>query len=251
MGKLDGRTAIVTGSGQNIGAAIAQTFAQEGANVIVNGFASPQKVDAIVDLIRQGGGKAIGVMADVGYPEQVEEMVRRAEEAFGQVDITVSNVGRRLKLKFEDITVAAWQDTINSNLSSCFYMARSASPGMRKRGWGRIIHISGYDGFTGHTPERAANVTAKAGKHGFTKALAKELGANNITCNTVVPGYINTERDMSNYSHFDLEKVVASIPLGHSGHVNDIAQACLFLASDSGNFVNGQAIHVNGGEFMF
>lgn len=251
MERLKGRTAIVTGSGQNIGAAIARMFAREGANVVVNGASNKANVDATVEAINQAGGTAIGILADVGDPEQVESMVRQAEQAFGSVDITVSNVGRRLKLKFEDISVLDWQRTINSNLSSCFYMARSATPGMRKRGWGRLIHISGYDGFTGHTAERAANVTAKAGMHGLTKALAKEMGAHNITCNTVVPGYINTVRDMTQYSHFDLEKVVASIPLGHSGHVDDIAKACLFLASEGGDFITGQAIHVNGGEFMF
>ncbi|MDM0106581.1 SDR family oxidoreductase [Variovorax sp. J22R24] len=251
MGKLEGKTAIVTGSGQNIGAAIAKMFAREGANVVVNGSSNKESVNATVEAIKQGGGRAMGVMADVGDPEQIEAMVRQAEEMFGAVDITVSNVGRRLKLKFEDISVSDWQNTINSNLSSCFYMARSATPGMRERRWGRLIHISGYDGFTGHTGERAANVTAKAGMHGLTKALARELGVHNITCNTVVPGYINTVRDMTQYSHFDLEKVVASIPLGHSGHVDDIAKACLFLASEGGDFISGQALHVNGGEFMF
>ena len=251
MGSLEGKTAIVTGSGQNIGSAIAKMFAREGANVVVNGSSNNESVNATVAAIKQGGGRAMGVMADVGDPEQIASMVRQAEEMFGAVDITVSNVGRRLKLKFEDISVSDWQNTINSNLSSCFYMARSATPGMRRRRWGRLIHISGYDGFTGHTGERAANVTAKAGMHGLTKALARELGAHNITCNTVVPGYINTVRDMTQYSHFDLERVVASIPLGHSGHVDDIAKACLFLASEGGDFITGQALHVNGGEFMF
>src|SRR5882757_7636632 len=154
-GRLAGRTAIVTGSGQNIGRAIARLFAREGAAVIVNGHSNRANVDAVVQEITAAGGKAIGVMADVSDPDQVKQMVAQAEAAFGQVDIAVSNVGRRLRQSFEEITIADWRDTINHNLSSVFYLAHVVLPRMRERGWGRIINISGYDGFTGHMDQRA------------------------------------------------------------------------------------------------
>ena len=193
----------------------------------------------------------MGIMADVGNPEEVRRLVAEAETAFGPVDIAVNNVGRRLKMRFEDITVENWRDTLNTNLNSVFYLAHLVLPGMREREWGRVINISGYDGFTGHFSQRAANVTAKAGMHGLSKAIAREFGKHNVTCNTVVPGAIQTERDMSQYSHVDVERVLAMLATPGPGESLDVAEACLYLAGDSGKFVTGQAIHVNGGEYMF
>ena len=138
---LKGRTAVVTGSGQNIGEAIAKLFSQAGANVVVNGASSREKVERVVAEIRETGGEAIGVMADVGDADAVEAMVDEAAETFGSVDIAVSNVSIRKKQPVEDISVKDWQDTINTNLNSAFYLARCVVPLMKKTGWGRIIHI--------------------------------------------------------------------------------------------------------------
>lgn len=251
MGQLTGKTALVTGSGQNIGRAIAELFAAEGANLIVNGYSNKQNVDDVVAGIRERGGKAIGIMGDVSQPADVERMIEEGERVFGGIDIVVNNVGRRLRMKFDDITISAWNETLQTNLSSVFFIAHFVVPRMRKRQWGRIINISGYDGFTGHFPERAANVTAKAGMHGLTKAIAREAGVDNITCNTVVPGAIATRRDLKQYEHVDVERVMQMLAIKHPGKSEDIAHACLYLAGKSGDFVTGQAIHVNGGEFMF
>lgn len=250
-GRLAGRTALVTGSGQNIGRAIALLFASEGASVIVNGHSSKANVDAVVGEIIAAGGRAAGIMADVSDPDQVKRLVDEAEAAFGTVDIAVSNVGRRLRQNFEEITIDDWRDTINHNLGSVFYLAHYVLPKMRERGWGRIINISGYDGFTGHMDQRAHNVTAKAGMHGLTKAIAREYGVHGVTSNTVAPGAINTARDTKQYAHVNIEHVMARLAIKHAGEANDIAEACLYLAGDSGKYVTGQVIHVNGGEFMF
>ncbi len=248
--RLDGRVAIVTGSGQNIGRAIARTLAQAGAAVVVNGAHSRDKVDRVVAEITAAGGRAIGVMADVGDAAQVERMVAEAATAFGHVDIAVSNVGRRLHKPLESITVDDWDTAVRTNMSSCFYLARCVVPMMRARGWGRIVHVSGYDGFTGHLENRAYNIAAKAGMHGFSKALARELGPSGITANTLVPGAIDTERDWSQYPGAVVEEVRKRIPVRRWGHVDDLAHACLYLCT-TGGFVNGQTIHLNGGEFMF
>jgi NAD(P)-dependent dehydrogenase (short-subunit alcohol dehydrogenase family) len=246
---LAGRVAIVTGSGQNIGKAIAKRFAAAGAAVVVNGSKSTERVNATVAEIEAAGGRAIGVMADVSEPDQVGRMVARAVEAFGGVDIIVSNVARRLHKPFDTITIENWDWIIRTNLSSCFYLAHHAVPHMKTKGWGRIIHVSGFDGFTGHMAHRAHNVAAKAGMHGLSKALARELGPFGITANTVVPGAIDTERDWSQYPGVDKEAERQRIPLKRWGHVDDLAYACLYLCT-SGGFVNGQALHLNGGEFM-
>ena len=248
--RLDGRVAIVTGSGRNIGRAIALRLAEAGAAVVVNGARSRERVDRVVDEIVAAGGRAIGVMADVGDAEQVERMVERALAEFGRVDVAVSNVGRRLHKPFESITVDDWDSAIRTNLSASFYLARCVVPGMRERGWGRLIQVSGYDGFTGHLVDRAYNVAAKSGMHGFSKAIARELGPHGITANTVVPGAIDTDRDWSQYPGAVVEEVRRRIAVRRWGHVDDIAYACLYLCT-TGSFVNGQAIHLNGGEFMF
>jgi 3-oxoacyl-[acyl-carrier protein] reductase len=190
-------------------------------------------------------------MADVSQPDDVERLVGETVTTFGGLDIAVSNVGRRVRQPFEEITIADWHDTLAVNLNAAFYLAHFALPGMRERGWGRIIHISGYDGWTGHIDQRAHNVTAKAGLHGLTKALAREYGAFGVTVNTIAPGAIATKRDPSQYSHIDTRAVLDRLAVPSFGEPGDIAEACVYLAGDSGKFVTGQVIHVNGGEFMF
>lgn len=248
---LAGKTAIVTGSGQNIGRAIALRLARAGANIVVNGARNRPNVDKVVAEIEQAGGQALGIMADVGNPQAVAEMVKSATERFGSVDIAVSNVGQRLHQPFENITVEDWQRVLNTNLSALFYLDSAVVPQMKARGWGRIVHVSGYDGFWGHMTNRAHNVTCKAGMHGLTMALARELGPMGINCNTLVPGAINTERDWSQYPNTDIEAKVRAIPVRRWGEVEDLAEACLYLVSPGGSFVNGQALHLNGGEYMF
>ena len=250
---LKGRTAVVTGSGQNIGEAIVKLFSAAGANVVVNGGSSREKVDKVVDDIKASGGNAIGVMADVGDADAVEAMVKQAADTFGTVDIAVSNVSIRKKQPVEDISVKEWQDTINTNLNSAFYLARCVVPLMKQDGWGRIIHISGVDGFAAHVPTRTHNITCKAGVHAFAKALALELGPSGITANTVSPGAIDTTRDWSQYDEPEAWRKarIESIPVKRIGTVDDIANACVYLAGETGGFITGEVIHVNGGQFRF
>ena len=250
---LEGRTAIVTGSGQNIGKAIAQHFAAAGANVIINGHRHRDRVDATVGAIQQSGGTAHGIMADVSDPDAVAAMVAEAKEVFGPVDIAVSNVSIRRKQPFFDISVEDWNDTLNINLSSCFYLARCVLPDMKERGWGRVIHISGVDGFAGHIDTRAHNIVCKSGMHALSKAIAVEFGPHGITANTVSPGAIDTDRDWTQYDDPEVwrEARIAAIPVKRLGTVDDIAAACVYLAGETGGFVTGQVIHANGGQFMY
>lgn len=250
-GALAGRTAIVTGSGRNIGRGIAIALARAGANVVVNGHRDRAAVESVVAEIESAGGRAIAAMADVSRHEDVEGMVRLAEDRFGGVDIAISNVAYRPKQAFLDIAVEDWHRVLDTNLSSAFYMARAVIPGMRARKWGRIIHISGFDGFWGHVTERAHNVACKAGIHGLSKALAREFGADGITVNTVAPGAIDTVRDWSQYAHQEKARIEAEIPIGRFGRIEEMAHACLFVCHPDGQFVTGQVIHVNGGHYMY
>ena len=249
--RLDGRVAIVTGSGRNIGRAIARALAAQGAAVVVNGSNDKDAVDRVVDELRQNGGRAIGIMADVSSDPDVKTLVKAAVDAFGSVDIAVTNVAMRRYQSFLDITPEDWDAVLRTNLSAAFFLARWALPHMRDRRWGRIVHISGFDGFWGHVTHRAHNVTAKAGLHGLSKAIAREFGSVGITANTVVPGAIDTDRDWSQYPHQEKERLEAEIPSGRFGMPEEVAAAVVFAASNAGGFCSGQAIHVNGGHYMF
>jgi len=246
-----GRTAIVTGSGRNIGRAIALALAAGGAQVVVNGHRDRDAVDAVVREIEAGGGRALGVMADVSSHADVARMVEAAVAAFGGADIAVSNVGIRRMQPFLEITPDDWDEVLASNLTPAFYLARNVIPHMRERKWGRIVLISGFDGFWGQVTQRAHNITCKAGLHGLAKALAREFGADGITANTVAPGAIDTVRDWSQYRHQPREQIAREIPLGRFGSVDEVAAACTYLASAGGGFVSGQVIHVNGGHYMY
>jgi len=247
---LAGRSAIVTGSGRNIGRAIARALAAAGASVVVNGHRDREAVDSVVREIRDAGGRALGIMADVSKHEEVAGLVRAAAQEFGSVDIAISNVGIRRMQPFLEITPEDWDAVLATNLTPAFHLARNAIPHMQKRKWGRIILISGFDGFWAQVTQRAHNITCKAGLHGLAKALAREFGADGITANTVAPGAIDTVRDWSQYKHQPKAQLEKEIPLGRFGHVEELAAACTFLACDGG-FVSGQVIHVNGGHYMY
>lgn len=247
---LEGLSAIVTGSGRNIGRAIALAFGEAGARVVVNGHRNRDALEETAERIRAAGSEAIAVLADVSDGAAVADMVRQAHEAFGGPDVTVCNVSVRPYQAFLEITEDDWDRVLRTNLYSCFHMARHALPHMVEKKRGRLIHISGMDGVFGNVTHRAHNVTAKAGMHGLAMAIAREFGPLGVTANTIAPGPIETERDWSQYVHQEREMVKASVPLERYGDVDEIAAACLFLASDAGGYVSGHCMHVNGGHSM-
>lgn len=251
QGPLSGRVALVTGSGANIGEAIALRLARDGASVVINGHRNLDRLEHVAEEIRASGSRALPILADVSDPVAVTEMVRHATSELGKIDIAVSNVGVRLFRSFLDISIEEWHSIMESNLSAAFYLDRLVLPDMKINGWGRVIHISGYDGFTGHIPNRAHNIVCKAGLHAMVKAIAKEFGEYGITANTVVPGAIDTKRDWSQYPNLDVKAKRMAIPVKRFGTTQDIAEACAYLVNEHAGFVNGQAIHVNGGEYMF
>lgn len=248
---LAGRTAIITGSGQNIGKAIALACARAGANVVLNGHRNADALEAVAAQAKQLGADALVAVADVGDPEAVAAMVEKSVDRFGSVDIAVSNVAVRHHQPFLEISIDDWKTILNTNLNAAFYLARAALPHMIRRNWGRIIHISGRDGFFPKA-NRAHNVTCKAGVFALAKAIAVEFGPQGITANTIAPGIIETTRDPVHYPDYEREYETRrqSMPVRRLGRVDDIAEACLYLCSEAGGFVTGQVLHVNGGEFI-
>ena len=248
---LAGRTALITGSGRNIGRAIAKLFARAGANVVINGHRDKAAVDGVVKDLSDAGGKAVGIMADVADHKAVESMVDSTVREFGAIDIAISNVAIRRVQKFLEISVDDWHSILNSNLNASFYMARTVIPRMKERGWGRIIHISGQDGFNTHSITRAHNIVCKAGVHTLTRVLSKEFAPHGLTINTVAPGRTDTTRNLSIQPPNYLADALKNVPKGRFAHVDEIANTCLFLAAETGAFITGQVIHVNGGESTF
>ncbi len=248
---LEGRTAVITGSGRNIGKAIALTFARAGANVVVNGHRDKEALNSVVKAIKAMDGNAIAVVADVSKPAGVSKLVKAAVKEFGAVDIAVSNASIRRRHHMLDVSLAEWHQIMDTNLFSAVNMAREVLPGMIKRKWGRIIHLSGEDGFAGHVARRAPTMISKAAVHALSKAITQEFGEYGITANTVSPGPTDTKRDWTQYPPNWARERVKPTPLKRVATVDDVANACLYFAADSGGFIAGQAIHVNGGLFMW
>jgi len=247
---LAGRTAIVTGSGKNIGQAIAVELARFGARVVVNGRRDRAALEDTVAQVEALGSQAIPVLADIAVASEAQRLVAAGCEAFGAVDIVVCNAAIRPFQPLLSITDEDWDRVLDTNLKSAFVLARSVIPGMVERRWGRIIHISGMDGFTGHT-NRAHNVVCKAGLHALAKCIGQEFGPSGITANTVAPGWIDTERDWTQYPNVNYEEEAKKIAVRRIGRTTDIAAACVYLASDAGGYISGQVVHANGGWHMY
>lgn len=246
---LQNKVAIVTGASRGIGRACALALAQSGAQVVINYRGQQQAADALVAQIEQGGGKATAVQADVSQADDVERLVKTTTDAFGRIDILISNAGitrDNLLLRMKD---TEWDDVIDTNLRGTFLLTKAVLRPMMKARWGRIIAISSVVGLTGNAGQ-ANYAAAKAGLIGFTKSVAREMASRNITANVVAPGFIETDitKDLSD----DIKTtVVNTIPTGRFGQPDDVAAVATFLASDQAAYITGQTLAVDGGMTMY
>jgi len=245
VGKLDGKVALVTGSGRNIGRATVLKLASEGAHVVVNSRTNQAEADAVVREAQARGVKALSVIADVSRRDQVESMVARALSEFGRIDILISNAAIRPHKPFTELTVQDWEAVRGVVLDGGVYCARAVIESMVANRYGRIVFLTGEGAFVGGSG-RAHVSAAKMGLVGLARGLASEFAAHNIRVNVVSPGSIDTSRANPEW-YQGRPPSATGIPLGRQGTVDEIAATCLFLVSDDGGFITGQTIHVNGG----
>lgn len=244
MFNLTGKCALVTGATGGIGGAIARGLHAQGAHVGISGR-NKDKLDA---LAKELGERVSVLPADLSKPEEIDALVKSAEEAMGQIDILVNNAGLTrdnlsMRMKEEE-----WQEVLDVNLTSTFKLGKAVQRGMMKRRWGRIINISSVVGVTGN-PGQCNYVASKAGVIGWSKAMAQEVASRGITINCVAPGFIATA--MTDALNDDQKaKINATIPAGKMGASEDIAAAVVYLASDESGYMTGQTLHVNGGMAM-
>ena len=246
MGKLDGKVALVTGSGRNIGRATVLRLAAEGAQIVVNARTNQAEADAVVREARELGVKALAVIADVAKKDQVEAMAARALSEFGRVDILINNAAIRPHKPFTELTQQDWEHVRGVVLDGALYLTRALIEPMVQNRYGRILFFVGDGAFSGRGAGRAHISAAKMGLIGLARGLASEFAPHNIRVNVVSPGSIDTRRDNPEW-YQGRPPDAAGIPLGRQGSVDEIAATCLFLVSDDGGFITGQTIHVNGG----
>jgi 3-oxoacyl-[acyl-carrier protein] reductase len=242
VGTLNGKVALVTGGSRGIGAAIALSFAEAGADIAINFRARSADADEVCGVIRKAGRRALALQADISKSGEVSGMVAQIERELGPVNILVNNAGMARQINLENIAEADWDEHINVNLKSAFLVTQAVLPQMRTQHWGRIINISSVAAQTGGLvgPHYAAS---KAGMLGLTHSYAALLAKEGITANTVCPALVETEMLRAN------PRATSSvIPIGRFGTVDEIASVVRMIAENA--YLTGQTINPNGGWYM-
>ena len=242
---LEGKVAIVTGASRGIGKAIAQQFIAQGAKVAFTYRSSAEAAAALEQELSAGGGTVKGFQADAASMTDAERLVGEVVDAFGTVDIVINNAGITDDTLLMRMTEEQWDRVISVNLKSCFNLTKAVMRTMLKARAGSIVNISSVVGVQGNAGQ-ANYAASKAGILGFTKSVALELGSRNIRCNAIAPGFIETEMT----AKLDADTVQGwrdAIPLKRGGTPEDVANLCVFLASDMSAYITGQTLNVDGG----
>jgi acetoacetyl-CoA reductase len=238
------RIAIVTGGTRGIGGAISRRLLADGMTVVANYAGNTEKAKAFE---AETGIKTY--QWDVGDHQACIDGCARVEAEVGEVDVLVNNAGITRDGTLLKMTYAMWDDVMRINLGGCFNMAKAVFPGMRNRGWGRIVNIGSINGQGGQYGQ-VNYAAAKSGIHGFTKALAQEGARAGVTVNALAPGYIDTDM-VAAVPEDVLAKIVAKVPVGRLGQADEIARGVAFLCSDEAGFVTGSTLSINGGQHMY
>ena len=247
MFSLEGKVALVTGSAQGIGRAIALNLAEGGASIVLTDMRAP-KLEEVVKEIEAQGGKAIQFCVDVTDLEAVQKTVDQALEALGKVDILENNAGITRDSLVMRMKPADWQAVLKTNLDGAFHCIRSVLPSMVRQRYGRIVNIASVVAQAGNVGQ-ANYISSKAGIIGLTKAVAAEVARRNITVNAVAPGFIATSMT-ENLPAEVKEKMLSLIPVGRMGTDSEIATGVRFLVSEEARYITGHVLNINGGMFM-
>jgi 3-oxoacyl-[acyl-carrier protein] reductase len=246
--RLAGKVALVTGGSRGLGRGIAEGFAAEGANVVVNYVKDAAAAEAVVCKIKSLGADAIAVKADVGDEASVRGMVDAGLAKFGKVDILVNNAGLLNAVPLAQMSVETWDEMIRTHLRGMFLCTRFVIPHMIAQKGGKVINVTGTFGIVGGADFTHLSA-AKAGMIGFTRALAREVGKQGINVNAISPAIIRT--DLYNFMPDNVrDEIVGAYPLGRVGEVEDVASTALFLATKDSDFFTGQTLCPAGGDVM-
>ena len=248
MFELKERVALVTGGGRDVGAAISEALAVAGASVAVNYHGSKDAAEAVVARIQKAGGKAKAYQADISDAEAVKRLVDQVSKDFGGLDILVNNAGLVLRQRFSETTIEDWRKQIDTCLYGALNCCHSAGPLLEKSGRGRIISIMGDSSRVGESGLALA-AAARAGTIALMKSLAREWGRSGVTANSISLGLIETAHDKS-WVDANREKLVKAYAIRRLGLPSDVAPLVALLASDSGSWITGQVISINGGYSM-
>lgn len=255
---LKGKTVLVTGSTSGIGHGVAEAFAAAGANVMLNGFGDAAEIEKTRQAMAQKHAVQVGYSgADMSKPAEIRQMVQDTVAQFGSLDVLVNNAGIQHTAPVEEFPLDKWDAIIAINLSSAFHATRAALPGMKRRGWGRVINIASAHGLVA-SPYKSAYVAAKHGLIGFTKSLALEVAELGITANAICPGYVMTPivekqiDDQARVHGVARENVIRDVilapqPTKQFVKVEDVAAIALHLASPAAAQINGTSISIDGG----
>ena len=243
------RVALVTGGMGGLGEAICIKLAVQGYTVVTTYSPTNQRVEQWVREMRERGHRVHAHACDVSDWESCVVCVKSVTDEVGPVDVLVNNAGLTRDMTFRKMDRVAWDAVMHTNLDSCFNMTKQVCEGMLERGWGRIINISSVNGQKGAFGQTNYSA-AKAGMHGFSKALALEVARKGVTVNTISPGYIGTKMVMAIPTEVLKTKIVPQIPIGRLGKPEEVAGLVAYLASDEAAFVTGANIAINGGQHM-
>ncbi len=246
VGRLDGRTALVTGAARGMGYAIAHRLAELGADLAVNDLDTAGAEEAA----RRLGPDVLAVPADVTSRESVRDMVAGTAQHFGRLDILVNNAGILFPTPLEQITEAEWRRTLDVNLTGVFFSTQAAIAPMKEGGYGRIVNLASTAGKTVSTLGGAHYTASKHGVLGLTRASALELAPHGITVNAVCPGLIDTEMAHENTTPERLEAYRTSFPIERLGRPEEVAHLVCFLASEAAGYITGSAYDIAGGDLM-